>query len=415
MTRSRLPTLLLTWLLGSFFCGALPAAEPLNYGAEFTLELGAGDRAIGTIAIEQSTRIVRSLRLRMPAERYRLIDASGRFSEDGGVVFWEPPPQGGRLRYEVTVNHRSGSGYDGLVTPKWAIFRGDDVFPTIRIDFVDGAVSRSVLTLRVPEGWDQITPYGRDGKGGWKVRSYGRKFHRPTGWILVGDLGIRRDSVAGVQMAVAAPVGAGAQRLSMLAMLNWNLAWYLQQTPLHPKRLLVVSGPDPLWRGGRSAPNSLFLHADLPMISEDGSSPLLHEFAHVLFPVHAAPEEDWIDEGVAEYLSLRVMRETGTITPARYNRAISHMRERGKAVASLQTANSHGAVTARAVALLHDLDLELKQASKGRYDVMELLRRMMAHDDALTLEDVRRMAAELLGAPPRSMSKERSTPTAATP
>lgn len=412
MMRVPLPRILRAFLLalGCACCGTAGAAQKVSYGADFELQLTGAERAIGTITIDQTTQIARSLRLRMPPERYRFIEADGRVRKEQGAVFWEPPPQGGRLRYEVAVVQRSGSGYDGLVTPDWAIFRGDDVFPTIRIDFVDGAVSRSRLTLRVPEGWDQITPYARDGKGGWRIRNAGRKFHRPTGWILVGDLGIRRDQVAGVHLAVAAPVGARAQRLTMLAMLNWNLAWYLQQTPLRPKRLLVVSGPDPLWRGGRSAPNSLFLHADMPMISEDASSPLLHEFAHVLFPVNAAPQDDWIDEGVAEYLSLRVMRETGTITPARYNGAISHFRERGKTVSSLQTANSRGAVTARAVALLHDLDLELRQATQDRHDVMELVRRMMAHDDALTLEDVRGLAAGLIGRPPRSLSRERSAP-----
>ena len=50
----------------------------------------------------------------------------------------------------------------------------------------------------------------------------------------------------------------------------------------------VVGAADPMWRGGLSASNSLFLHADRPLISENGTSTLVHELTHVITRVRGA-------------------------------------------------------------------------------------------------------------------------------
>jgi hypothetical protein len=152
----------------------------------------------------------------------------------------------------------------------------------------------------------------------------------------MGRLGIRRETIAGLRLTVAAPLGAGANRVAMLALLNWNLRWLVEQSPLQMRRLLIASGPEPLWRGGLSAPNSLFLRADLPLIGEDGSSTLLHEAAHVLFPVDASDDADWIDEGLAEYLSVRALLESGGLSPARYRASIDGFRRRGQRAPGLE-------------------------------------------------------------------------------
>jgi hypothetical protein len=243
------------------------------------------------------------------------------------------------------------------------------------------------------------------------VESPELKYSRPTGWILTGRLGIKRETIAGMPITVAAPVGSRAQRVSMLALLRWNLPWFLDQVPTVPERLLIVSGPDPLWRGGLSAKNSLFLHADLPLISNDGSSPLMHEVAHVLFPVNAAPQSDWIDEGLAEYLSLRVLKETGPISSTRYQRSISHFRMRGNRADSLHSTQSKGDVTARAVVLFHDLNDELQQATDGSKDMMDLTRRMMNSDQELNLDRIGAMAEEIIGAKPSSLEHETGATT----
>ncbi len=387
---------------------ALQADAEQYYDAIFELRLEAGsDTATGSLTIDQSSRLLPEMALRMRQDQYRLLGADGETSNRDGRLYWEPGKGRSQLRYEVVLTQPRGEAFDGLVTSDWAIFRGDDLFPTTLVDDAVTAKSRSRLRLVLPEGWSAITPYRRDrkgeGKGDWLVDKPDFRFDRPTGWILAGRMGVRRDTIADVDIAIAAPVGARAQRVSMLALLRWNLPWFVEEAPEVPRRLLIVSGPDPLWRGGLSAPNSLFIHSDLALISEDGSSPLLHEVAHVLFPVDAADEEDWIDEGLAEYLSLRVLRETGTLSESRYQRSIRHFRKRGEQAKSLYSDDSKGEITAKAVAMLHDLDEELRAATAGEADMMDLTRLMMASEKPLTMARIRGLAKQLAGREPRSL------------
>ncbi len=388
---------------------AAQAGGDKDYDAIFELQLEAGkDTATGSLTIDQTRLVLPEMALRMKGDQYRLLGADGKTSQrEDGRLYWEPTKGRSQLRYEVVLTQPRGKAFDALVTPDWAIFRGDDLFPTTRVDDAITAKSNSRLRLILPEGWSAITPYREDrkgkGKGDWLVDKPDFRFDRPTGWILAGRIGVRRETIADVKVAVAAPVGARAQRVSMLALLRWNLPWFVAEAPAVPSRLLIVSGPDPLWRGGLSAPNSLFIHSDLALISEDGSSPLMHEVAHVLFPVDAAQEEDWIDEGLAEYLSLRVLRESGTLSESRYQRSIRHFRKRGEQAKSLYSADSKGEITARAVAMLHDLDEELDTATDGDADMMDLTRLMMASKEPLTMARIRALAKQLMGQAPRSL------------
>ncbi len=70
-----------------------------------------------------------------------------------------------------------------------------------------------------------------------------------------------------------------------------------------------------MWLGALSAPNSIFVHASRPLISENGTSTIVHEIVHVLLMDLKTPrDQDWIDEGLAEFLSLRALKDSGTIS-----------------------------------------------------------------------------------------------------
>ena len=58
------------------------------------------------------------------------------------------------------------------------------------------------------------------------------------------------------------PQGHGVRRQDILAMLRWTLPKLRRILGQLPERLTVVSAGDPMWRGGLSAPRSLFLHAE---------------------------------------------------------------------------------------------------------------------------------------------------------
>ena len=115
-------------------------------------------------------------------------------------------------------------------------------------------------------------------------------------------------------------------------------------------------------------------------------------------PVPDAQGHDWIDEGLAEYLSLAILAATGTISADRFDAAIEGFRRRGDGVESMRTGYASGGVKARAVAVFADLDAELKAATNGSRDLFDLARRMMAEDSDIDLQRLRELAGDISGA-----------------
>ena len=69
-----------------------------------------------------------------------------------------------------------------------------------------------------------------------------------------------------------------------------------------------------MWRGALSAPQSLYVHAERPLLSGNATSTLLHEIVHIGLGLADERGADWIVEGLAEYYSLEVLRRSGTIS-----------------------------------------------------------------------------------------------------
>lgn len=378
---------------------ALAGADGLVYPVSFGAVIAKGRaEAEAFIRVDQDKALLEQVRLRAPAKRFSRFSGDGEFRRDGDLVIWDVPAKGGRLNYRATLKHRRNSGgYDSRVENKWAIFRLDDLFPPAGISQADGARSRSRLTIAAPDGWNTVTRYPSLDKRRWRVDNPARKFDRPTGWAISGKLNIRRDRIDGVQVTVAGPTGQGVQRVSMLALLRWTLPELLKITPSSPRRLLIVSAGGPMWRGGLSGPQSLFIHADLSLLSEDGTSTLVHETVHALMPVPAADDHDWIDEGLAEYLTLRLLERSGTIAPSRFLAAVERFREKGSQQNGLLTTQARGRVTARAVALFYDLDTELASATGGEVDISQLAEALARQKKPVDLDRLRAISRELAG------------------
>jgi hypothetical protein len=203
-----------------------------------------------------------------------------------------------------------------------------------------------------------------------------RFFSRPTGWILAGRLGVLRETIAGTAITIAGPVGHDVRRQDMLAMLRWTLPTLRRMAGLLPERLLVVSAGDPMWRGGLSGPQSLFVHAARPLITPDASSPLVHEAIHTLMRARAGSDGDWIVEGLAEYYSLQALVRSRTISQRRYERALALKHKRAARVKSVQGDSASGDVTAKAVVLLADLDERIRDGTSERASLDDVLARL---------------------------------------
>jgi hypothetical protein len=366
------------------------------------------------IVVRQGDGELRELVL--DATRLEDVTGDGKVIVGDNRVRWMPPAGGGTLRYRVPLSHRrqgkNAVGNDAFVGERFGIFRGEDAFPVQSWRRTRGSTVEGELAIGLPRNWSLITPYLPNALGRLPIRNPGTRLPRPIGWITAGDLGTRRDVISGIEITVTAPRGLRMERIAMLGLLRWTLPQLVPQLtgprarPPGSRYINIVSAAEPMWLGALSAPNSLFVHADRPLISENGTSTLVHEMVHILLADLDTPrDQDWIDEGLAEYLSLRALRDSGTIAPTRYETTIADFRRWGEQAKSLRTASSSGPVTARAVAVFHDLDAELRKASGGKQTVATLVRDFLLQDRAASLAAFRSAAGKVIGKPPRALAK----------
>ena len=360
---------------------------------------------------DESTVAV-SLHLRQPRNLLREVSfaagpqlsdvrGDGTVEQTDGRVVWHPPQRGGTLEWTTRVNNLRGvDAYDALLGPEWGIFRAEDVIPRARTRSLKGAFSNTTLVFDLPRGWSAITEYSAIQKP-IRVRRDERRFDEPTGWIAVGNLGIRRDTIADVRVAVAAPEGQSARRLDMLAVLNWTLPEVVELLPDSLSRLTIITAGDPMWRGGLSAPASVFLHADRPLISENATSSLLHEVMHTALAIRADDGFDWIVEGLAEFYSIELLRRGRAISERRARRAFERQVEWASDADSLCGPASTGATTALAVTVFQNLDRELLAMTDRTHSLDSLL--PLVAGGRIDLESLQQAASDLAGSVPDTL------------
>ncbi|HEU4427725.1 MAG TPA: hypothetical protein VFT98_03140 [Myxococcota bacterium] len=347
---------------------AVPTAPAsVAYAVTFEARIAPSERlAHAQIRLGAGALAVRFFEFQIDPKRHIDFRGDGRVHTNGAVVRWEPPARGGVLQYTFQLDHlRTPSAYEARCADDWAVFRGDDLFPPARVRATRGARSRSTLRLRVPEGWRIAVPYPRLADGSYQVDHATRNYDRPIGWYALGRIGVLRERIAGSHVAVAGPVGQGVRRQDILALLRWTLPRLKKVLGELPDRILIVSAGDPMWRGGLSGPSSVFVHADRPLITPDLTSPLLHELFHAVTRARAGADGDWIVEGLAEYYGLELLVRSRGVSKRRHARALEALERRGRS-AKLAGTISTGAETARAVAVLEDLDAHIRSETGDR-------------------------------------------------
>ncbi|MGB5354231.1 MAG: hypothetical protein WBN32_11515, partial [Woeseia sp.] len=355
----------------------------------------------GTVAVEmrveQVRRFLREVTMKMPEARFSDVSGDGEISRDGDALSWRPAVTGGVLRWTVKVaNVRYGDKYDAWLGKDWGLFRASDIIPPADTRTVVGAHSQTSLQFDLPDKWSAVTQYN-DRRGIYSIKNTGRRFDRPAGWMLLGKIGVRIETISGVRVVVAGPLGQAVRRLDMLALMHWTLPEVTKVLPDFPKRIAIVSAAASMWRGGLSGPQSLYLHADLPLISENATSTLLHEIMHIGSGLRAANGADWIVEGLAEYYSLELLRRSRTISNERFKDALADLAEWGKEADALCADASTAAATARAVGVFAALDRELQQRTMNSDALDELVRALVANGDIVSVSDLRRLATAQAG------------------
>jgi predicted metalloprotease with PDZ domain len=401
------PRIFSSLVISSTLFAAASHADVSRYDAAYRAALrpdaGVIDVELKLTGEKLPSRIV----LTIDPQRHREFSSTDPLQIDGNEATWRPRGKFSRLRYQFVVNHeRSSGGYDSYMTKNWAVFRGDKMTPRVRVTARKGLESRAALEFTAPKGWSVITPYAPVGEHRYEFDDPQRRLDRPQGWMLAGRIGTRGEMIGGVQTIVAAPSGDNARRQDMLAFLNWNLPRLLEVFPDFPRRVLIVSAGDPMWRGGLSGPASMFLHADRPLISENRTSTLLHELAHIGMGIRADEESDWIVEGLAEYYSTEALRRSGGVSEKRHAEALASLETWAKRAPTLFGPRSNGATTARAVLTLRQVDEELRSATHGRKSLDDVTRRLAAARGEVTLARLQKIAQEVAGRPLRALERD---------
>lgn len=378
-------------------------AEGPTYQLHYSVDLLPQDEGANVQISVDNGELLQKIQFSNTAGIYSSIRANGKLVIKDNNVVWELPPKDGKLNYFVKLtNERSPGKYDSRITKDWALFRGDDLIPPITTTEVSNARAIAELQFNLPESWTGVeTGWPRKKGNLFTIDNPERLFDRPTGWMIAGKIGTRRATINHTGIAVSAPSGEGMRRMDALTFFNFvwpELNKAFQKTP---KKLLVVGAGDPMWRGGLSASNSLFLHSDRPLISENGTSPLIHELTHMVTRISGKVTEttndDWIAEGLAEFYSFELLYRADGMTKARRTKIINSLGKWGKDVEHLRKSKSTGPITARAVVLLDELDKEIRRRSKGKYTIDNVTRELMKLRK-VSLEDLVHASEKLAGA-----------------
>ena len=371
-------------------CGAqvsesLVPSDPLTYRLDYRVDPDPMTAVVTvTLTVSQNTALLREMKMR-PDARISNLKADGTLDIRDAGVRWLPPVTGGAMSWQVNVAHRrNGDGYDAWLGADWGLFRAEDIIPRAATRTLKNARSESWITFRLPRGWAVVSQYfSRNGQS--RIDIPERRFDQPSGWIVLGDLGVRRETITGVRVAVAGPVSNSVRRMDTLALLNWTLPELARLLPELPSRLTIVSAGEPMWRGGLSAPQSLFIHAGRPLISENATSTVLHEVMHLALALDTQDGYDWIAEGLAEYYSLQLLRRSGTISESRYALARADLADWATTASSLCRQSSSGATTALAVGILAALDEEIRELTTSDASLDSVVVDLVQLDEPINL------------------------------
>lgn len=404
-TLSHLALIILAPIILAIVTSGCVAADNRIYDLHYSIELQPeADRARITIEMDNAD-LLRQLSFKIKPGIHTRIEANGKLDLSDRQALWQPPSKNARLSLYAKVSHERDDGeYDAFMSDTWAIFRGDDLIPAATVKAKKGARARATLEVKLPPGWSSADT-------GWqKLRDFHflvdnpeRRFDRPTGWMIAGKLGIRRDQVGNTEIAVAAPRGSDIPRMNIMAFLNF--VWPQMESAFGtvPPKLLIVSAGKPMWRGGLSAPNSLFLHADRPLVSENGTSSLIHELTHAITRIRGAKNDDWIAEGLAEFYSFELLYRAGGMTSARRKKIIRWLSNWGGGVKNLRKRQSTGETTARATVLFDQLDREIRKRSNNTASLDTVTRELITLRK-VSLQDLRNACKKVIGAEPKSLN-----------
>jgi hypothetical protein len=204
------------------------------------------------------------------------------------------------------------------------------------------------------------------------------RFDHPRGWLMLGRFHRTDALVHGTAVTIAAAPGAKLPPDRILALLDRALPIVHDVLGHARPRLVIVTGIDPMWRGGLSGEDSFYMHGDRPLQTPDRTSPYLHELFHVSAPFRPGADGHWATEGLAELYSVEIQHRTGLLDDAGYAKAFHLFARYGLWDRDFTRDQSRAIHNNSAPLVLHVLDRRIRRATDGAHsldDVVGILAR----------------------------------------
>ena len=376
--------------------GALAKESAVHYYVEFLPQ-----KKIAKVRIEISEAgWLRQARFPLRKHDLQDLKATGELENKNGELLWRPQTRdNAQLSYTIAIPHQRASGqYDAYITDDWALLRGEHLVPPIKIRRLKKAKAKVYVTFVLPQKWTSVNTgwYRTENRETFELNNSAKIFARPAGWLIAGILGTRHEQMFKTQISISAPRGHAFRQMELMTFLTMVWPHVDNLFAKVPEKILIVGAPDPMWRGGLSSPTSLYLHSDRPLVSENGTSTVLHELIHVISGIHGLDQQDWITEGLAEFYGVEILYRAGGYSSGRREKIFADLAQWGRDVKSLRQNRSSGPYTARAAVFFDQLDREIQQKSAGRYRLDHLLQKVRPKK-YIGVQDLQKQYKALLG------------------
>ena len=366
---------------------ATPARE--TFSVTYAVEIASATAMTATVrwelaGIDEIARI----RLRFDPERFDKFEGTGVLERRRGEIVWMPNAPYAHLTYQAALRHRRApdKGFDSYIGDGWVVTRTSTLFPRsavlFRRDIEPEPKSRARLVFRLPRGWDAVTTMPPAGTREFVVESRGR-FEHPRGWLILGRFHRTDATVHGTAVTIAGPAGAGVPPDRILALLGRALP-LMHDLLGARRRLVIVIGADPMWRGGLSGEDSFYMHGDRPLQTPDRTSPYLHELFHVTAPFRPAWDAHWLTEGLAEFYSLELQRRIGVLDDRRYTQALRFFARYGVWGHDFTRDQTRAIHNNSAPLVLYALDRRIRHATKDAHSLDDVVHALAQEGGVVT-------------------------------
>jgi predicted metalloprotease with PDZ domain len=187
-----------------------------------------------------------------------------------------------------------------------------------------------------------------------------------------------------MDVTVASAPGSALDARRLLALYGRTVPLLAGLLGPPPSRVLIVSAPDPMWRGGLSGEDSFFVNGRIPIRSPDKTCSYLHELFHVWQPFHPGGDGHWIAEGLAEYYSLVLPHRAGRLSARSFARGVALFGRYGRWGVDLTRTREPAALNNSAPLVMHWLDGEIRRATAGTRGLDDVVRTLARERGTLT-------------------------------